>query len=1321
MSVWWPLLAAILADPTVARFTDLTDAVGLEMPPETRAIARVAFTDLNCDGWPDVVLDRRLVFLNTADAASPIGRRFVAVTPTGLTTPGRGAVRVFVDLDNDGYADAVTAAFADVGRPAFADEDTGERTAWQRGRGDGTFGPPIALPVPPRPTIAVAAADLNRDGRLDLCFANSYVVYGGGYAGHPLDVLVSEGVDGWRVATLPEADIPFDAERDSGGRPAYGVLVTPGLVGDGPAILTLGYGRRWNRLWVPAENAWRDVAPETGLDGDAIRHGRYPAWLAERARTDPRFARDDERPFRANGNTFDADVGDIDGDGRLDLLITEITHGWAGESSDRTRLLVQRVRNADPGVIFRPLPDADLDRVPEGVRNWNQGDLFGALADLDHDGRLDVVLSSGDYPDDQRLRVFLAGEGTRFHDRTAALGIDHDGSQQISLADVDGDGDLDLIAGQTFRRYRPEQREGRRPRVRLLVNEAAGERGSVSLRLVGDGVRVNRDGIGAVVTARTSDGRRFVRPLLGPGGHAGKQHALRVHVGLGGATALRDVVVKWPDDGGTEQAVGDLPPGRFTVAYGRPGVTPPAIAPPPIIAAGEGYVGLVLRDLASGETVISRILPGPLDGDGLTSPRFDLARPDRFVMLDETPMDAEAFAAAIRARPPGTRVRISYQRARTRGTGIPERAECEEEVRTIDVVLASRAEWTGTIDRGRRHDVNCSLPGPPLLDPFDERNAFGAAVAEHGLGEALQRLLPVFTRWLEKGDDYHALSRVRVGFESPFRLPELTRLVTEPTTRVATAPIATALELARTNLDAAAPVTLGLSVPPQGGGTEIERRALAALQEASVRTRMALEHRVGDAAFADDCDALLRVPRERFLIGGADALRQITVVRRSMGVRFGELVAALGSLAALGDLDASDLPQNQPASPPASLAGVVEGTVLLTHHDPDLGWIVVGGPGENRYDLAHLAVVIDAGGDDHYEASDRRLGSRAVVDLAGDDVYTGTPEQGPGAALLGAVFIDDRGGNDRYEGARLAAGAAMFGAALLLDRGGEDRYVGTEWSLGAACYGAGMIVDLGAGADVYLGDFLCEGVGGPRGFGAIIDQAGRDLYRANGPTPSAYGTAAVAQSFSQGVGFGFRHYAAGGIGLISDLGGDDRYEAGEFGQGGAYYYGLGILHDAAGRDLYYGNRYGQGFGVHQAVGILSDGGGDDTYWSMTAASQGAAWDIGVGLLLDAAGDDSYQCDGLGQGGASMQGIGMLVDLAGDDRYAARGGATQGGAGDNWYHYDETGAHSLGLLLDLGGGDDRYSQPRGNGVTLATGGDAGRGPRHAPWHGLFIDR
>ena len=190
--------------------------------------------------------------------------------------------------------------------------------------------------------------------------------------------------------------------------------------------------------------------------------------------------------------------------------------------------------------------------------------------------------------------------------------------------------------------------------------------------------------------------------------------------------------------------------------------------------------------------------------------------------------------------------------------------------------------------------------------------------------------------------------------------------------------------------------------------------------------------------------------------------------------------------------------------------------------------------------------------------------------------------------------------------------------------------------------------------------------------------------------------------------------------MLCDLGGDDRYEAGEFAQGGGYYWGLGILYDRSGNDLYYGNRYGQGFGCHQAIGILADDAGDDTYWAMCAACQGAAWDIAMGLLIDRGGNDSYQAEGLCQGSAAMQAIGWLIDLDGTDRYVARGEACHGCSAGNSYHYKETGCLSWSLLLDAGGTVDYYSSGRPNGATLAPGKPDEKNPENSPLHGLFVD-
>lgn len=730
----------------------------------------------------------------------------------------------------------------------------------------------------------------------------------------------------------------------------------------------------------------------------------------------------------------------------------------------------------------------------------------------------------------------------------------------------------------------------------------------------------------------------------------------------------------------------------------------------------QGYCGLALTDIVSGHTVVSWLYPGPLGGSGLQA-AVDLARPDLIVSVDGETMNAEQFRDYVRAKSPGETIEIRYRRAKRRSGTIPRAPDHEEAVRTISVKLEARDTWTGTAGRPRRTVDDVTLPEDALLDPADPNNILGAAVAEHGLGDSLRVLRQAFLDRWARDTDPHSLSLVKLGFEHPFRLPEIQQRLSSLTQSAASDP------------QGALRLLIVRSLDSEDEDTEVEAgesplsdalRHLADTMRAADRAcERAIPEDRDARAFAQQCLEFLRVPRRTFYIAGEESRQHIEVIRQSIDWRLEDVVAASEDLwRILSDPCAM---AGDPIDAPPPLATAVDGRITRAMQTGDGRWLVVGSHEANRYDMSLIDAVIDPGGDDRYEASDLCVGSRAIIDLAGNDDYSGTSDQGPGGALLGASLIDDRAGDDRYHGELLGCGAAVFGVSLLLDRGGHDVYSGSEWSLGAACYGAGVIIDQGGGNDTYLGDYLCQGVGGPRGLGCIVDAGGRDLYRANGPTPSAYGTPAVYQSFSQGMAFGYRGYAAGGIGVLQDLGGDDRYEAGEFAQGGAYYYGLGVLHDVSGRDLYYGNRYGQGFGVHQALGVLADDAGDDVYWSMTAASQGAAWDIGAGLLIDHAGNDSYQCDGLGQGGASMQGIAMLVDLAGQDRYVARGGATQGQSGGDSYHYDRTNAFSFSLLLDLGSQRDWYSSGRGNNATESTGALNEARPQDSSLHGLFIDQ
>ena len=405
---------------------------------------------------------------------------------------------------------------------------------------------------------------------------------------------------------------------------------------------------------------------------------------------------------------------------------------------------------------------------------------------------------------------------------------------------------------------------------------------------------------------------------------------------------------------------------------------------------------------------------------------------------------------------------------------------------------------------------------------------------------------------------------------------------------------------------------------------------------------------------------------------------------------------------------------------PVELAAAITGAILGAENVNGVGWVVVGSLANNTYDMSQIAAVFEPGGDDTYTWTTLRTGNQAIIDLAGNDQYKGGDQQGPAAGLFGLSLIEDLAGDDQYSGPFFSCGAGIFGVGILIDCAGNDRYRTGAWSLGAGIFGAGFVFDQ-SGSDEYQSSVYSQGIGGPLGVGALVDMQGNDLFRVDGVTPSVDNVPTISYAMSQGIGFGARRLAAGGVGLLADFGGDDRYESGEFSQGGGYFYGFGMLMDESGNDLYRGYHYAQGFTAHQAAGVLIDLAGDDVYWSMISAAQGAAWDTSVSLLLDGAGDDTYHGNALSQGSAAEQAIAMLCDLDGSDHYVGLGPFVQGESGDNAYHFTDTKARSFSVLIDSGNGDDFFSSKRTRGGVTVTGPPpASDTPASAPLCGLMID-
>ena len=332
-----------------------------------------------------------------------------------------------------------------------------------------------------------------------------------------------------------------------------------------------------------------------------------------------------------------------------------------------------------------------------------------------------------------------------------------------------------------------------------------------------------------------------------------------------------------------------------------------------------------------------------------------------------------------------------------------------------------------------------------------------------------------------------------------------------------------------------------------------------------------------------------------------------------------------------------------------------------------IGTVVIGSRGDDRHG-PDAALIIDPGGDDVYARAPARGGAVSViVDLAGNDEYRGSD-----LVVQGLSALIDLAGDDRYAMDGPGLGAALAGAALLVDVSGNDSYEAKFFAQGAGAFGIGALIDL-AGNDRYLLEAWGQGFGLAGGLGLLWDRGGDERYSAAGlPDPFNRGGAL---SGAQGAAFGHRGRIAGGTGILRDDAGEDSYEAQMFAQGMGYYYGAGLLWDLGGNDRYRAVRYAQGSGVHQAIGVLRDESGDDRYELALDAGQGMGLDLAVGVLADLAGDDAYRARSQAQGAATLNGFGLLADAAGTDRWELAPDAHGWGRAD-WAR----GLPSVGVLL-----------------------------------------
>ena len=498
------------------------------MPQVASMGAAVAVADFDRDGWQDFyVTNSREGSLNRLyrnqgdgtfkDVAGDVGLADLNRRETGVSM---GAV--WGDYDNDGWEDLLLYRY---GRPELFHND--------QGRAFTAVGERSGLP---RWLNANAATwlDYDRDGRLDIFLAGYW----------------PDNVNLWALETTRIMPESFEY-ANNGGRKYLLHNQGDGVFED--RAVTLGItSRRWT-LAVTAGDLFGTGYPDLFLSNDygvselfANREGRRFEDVAEKTGVG-----------RVPKSGMNASLGDVFNDGRLSIYKTNIS---------------------EPGVLVQG-NDLWVPKAGTGIQEyenlatsmgidlggWSWGAQFG---DLNNDGAQDIYLVNGYVSAGERssywydFAVIAVGHSTiigdaanwppmkgrslsgyqhkrvwindglgTFTDVAQVVGAtDTNDGRAVALADLGNRGALDVIVAN------------QRGPLLIYRNHAAPERHWIQFDL--EGTRSNRSAIGARVELHWN-GRVQAQEVPAATGFSA-QNERRLHYGLGAASAVDRVVIRWP-------------------------------------------------------------------------------------------------------------------------------------------------------------------------------------------------------------------------------------------------------------------------------------------------------------------------------------------------------------------------------------------------------------------------------------------------------------------------------------------------------------------------------------------------------------------------------------------------------------------------------------------------------------------------------------------------------------------------------------------------------------------------------------------------------
>jgi hypothetical protein len=522
-----PLPQAQEASPPLAHFVDVGEKAGLTMinifgGKDTKKYiiettgTGVAIFDYDNDGWPDIFVVNGTTLAGFPEGQAPTNHlyrnnhdgTFTDVTDkAGLRASGWGQGVCIGDYDNDGWQDIYITYYG--------------KNRLYHNNGDGTF-----TDVTEKAGVGgsgkswgtgCAFVDYDRDGWLDLIVAN-YVDFDLASAPAPGEAAYCH----WKG--IPVMCGP------RGLKPARNILYRNrgnGIFEDVTAKARIDKASGHYAFGVSTldydNDGWPDIFVACDSTPSILYHNNRDGTFTDLAVLAGAAFNEDGREQAGMGSA----VGDYDGDGNLDIFKTNF--------SDDTSTLY---RNNGDGTFS--------DRTFAAGMGLNTRYLGWGVAflDFDNDTWPDLLLVNGHvYPEvdshhlgstyrQPRVLYHNNGNGT-FTDisRAAGPGITAEMSGRgLAIGDLWNDGRLSAVVSNMH------------ALPGLLVNQVRSAHYWVGIKAVG--TRSNRDGIGARLTAKV--GTRVLVDEVRSGSSYNSNHDMRVHFGLGPATKIDFLEIRWP-------------------------------------------------------------------------------------------------------------------------------------------------------------------------------------------------------------------------------------------------------------------------------------------------------------------------------------------------------------------------------------------------------------------------------------------------------------------------------------------------------------------------------------------------------------------------------------------------------------------------------------------------------------------------------------------------------------------------------------------------------------------------------------------------------